>query len=329
MKLAGLKRGDTIAVFSPSSPATATASKRYQRGKQYLEAKGYRFVEGTLTGKQDGYRSGSIAQRAAELNALLRDPEIKCIISAIGGMNSNSLLPYIDYAALKEKPKIIVGYSDVTALLLGIYAQTGVTTFYGPTVVASFGELPPYVDQTFEYFENIVGRKVPLPFTLPTPEFWTDERIDWAAQDRAKVGTANELLTLSGGQVTGRLIAGNLNTMHGIWGSKYMPPIMQGDILLIEDALWDAATIERSFALLKLDGVLDKLGGLILGKHEQFDDLGTGRKPYQILQEVMGDVDFPVLTEFDCSHTHPMLTVPIGAQVRLDADAQSLTILSY
>ena len=69
------------------------------------------------------------------------------------------------------------------------------------------------------------------------------------------------------------------------------------------------------------------ISGLILGKHEKFDDMGTGRQPYEILQEVMGDVDFPVLAEFDCCHTHPMLTVPIGAKVRLDADAQTVTLL--
>lgn len=121
-----LKQGDTIAVFSPSSPATVTAEVRYQRGKSYLKSKGFCFVEGSLTGKIDGYRSGSIAERVVELNELIRSPEVRCVIAAIGGMNSNSLLPYVDYNALKADPKIIIGYSDVMALLLGIYAKTGI-----------------------------------------------------------------------------------------------------------------------------------------------------------------------------------------------------------
>ncbi|HAS3151713.1 TPA: LD-carboxypeptidase, partial [Vibrio cholerae] len=98
-----------------------------------------------LTGKSDYYRSGSIRERAEELNQLIRDPNVRCIMSTIGGNNSNSLLPYIDYEALRNDPKIIIGYSDVTALLLGIYAQTGLITFYGPALVASFGEYPPLV----------------------------------------------------------------------------------------------------------------------------------------------------------------------------------------
>jgi len=322
-----LKSGDTIAVFSPSGAATASVPTRYERGRAYLEGKGFRFREGSLTGKRDFYRSGTVAERAAELNELIRDPDVRCIMAAIGGMNSNALLPYIDYDALLADPKILVGYSDVTALLLGIYAKTGLTTYYGPAVVASFGELPPYVDETYGYFMDVVGAEAAFPHVLPTPEQWTDEFIDWATQDRSKTGRPNALKTLAPGKVTGRLMGGNLNTIGGIFGTEYMPEIRRGDILFIEDSLKDAATVERSFAHLKLAGVFERIGGLVLGKHELFDDQGSGRSPGDILREIMGPVAFPVLAEFDCCHTHPMLTLPIGSTVTLDADEQRLTIL--
>jgi muramoyltetrapeptide carboxypeptidase LdcA involved in peptidoglycan recycling len=323
-----LKQGDTIAMFSPSSPATATVSERYLRGKKYLEDKGFKFIEGSLTGKSDFYRSGSIIERAEELNQLIRNPDVKCIISAIGGMNSNSLLPYIDYKYLCSNPKIIVGYSDVTALLLGIYAKTGLTTYYGPAVVASFGELPPFVDETYKYFSDILCNEINYPYTLPTPKYWTDEFIDWKTQSHSKNQIDNKLITINNGISRGRLIVGNLNTMMGIWGTEYMPEICEGDILLIEDSLKDAATIERSFSLLKLSGVFNRINGLILGKHEKFNDQNTGRKPYDILNEVMGKIDFPVLADFDCCHTHPMLTIPIGAKIELNSSSQSVTILN-
>ena len=323
-----LRKGDAIGVFSPSSPATATAAKRYERGKNYLISKGFRLIEGSLCGKRDFYRSGSIAERVSELNDLIRNPDVRCIMSSIGGMNSNSLLPYIDYDALRKDPKIIIGYSDVTAVLFAIYAQTGLVTYYGPAVVSSFRELPPYVDETFNYFESVVTDKEALPYVLPTPDIWTDEFIDWDSQDRSKKGTENKLVTVHCGKAEGRLIAGNLNTMEGFWASEYFPEIRKGDILLIEDSLKDAATIERSFAMLKLNGVFDLIGGLVLGKHEQFDDRGSGRKPYEILEEVIGNTSIPVLAEFDCCHTHPMLTVPIGSYVCLDADRRQLTILN-
>lgn len=321
--------GDCIGIFSPSSPATATAAPRYERAKAYLQSKNFRIVEGSLCGKQDFYRSGSIQARAEELNQLLRDPQIKCIMSSIGGMNSNALLPYIDYEAFRQNPKIVIGYSDVTAILLALYAKTGITTYYGPAAVASFGEYPPFVDTTYESFHKLLCADINLPYTYDKPEFWTEEFIDWNTQDRSKQKNENQWLSLSSGKTTGRLIGGNLNTMQGIWGSPYMPAIEKGDILLIEDSLKDIATVERSFAFLKINGIFDQIGGLILGKHELFKDLGTGRKPYEVLMEVMGEPQFPILADFDSCHTHPMLTLPIGAKVCLDSDHKTLTLLNF
>lgn len=137
----------------------------------------------------------------------------------------------------------------------------------------------------------------------------------------------NELVTVYEGKVQGRLIGGNLNTMMGIWNTEYMPEIKEGDILFIEDSLKDCADVERSFSLLKLSGVFDKVSGIILGKHELFKDSNTGRKPYEILLEVLGDKKIPFLAEFDCCHTHPMITLPIGCKVELDATNKSVSII--
>ena len=147
------------------------------------------------------------------------------------------------------------------------------------------------------------------------------------AEARSKEQRENRWLCLREGKVRGRLIGGNLNTMEGFFGTEYMPEIRKGDILLIEDSLKDASTIERSFSLMKLAGVFDRVGGIILGKHELFDDCGTGRRPHEILLEVLGDTDIPILADFDCCHTHPMLTLPIGCEVELDAGEQRVTLL--
>ena len=322
-----LKRGDTIGFFSPSSAATAWAPNRFARAKAYLAAQGFELKAGSLTGERDHWRSGSIAARAEELNALIRDPQVRCIMSVIGGSNSNSLLPYLDYEALRRDPKILIGYSDVTALLLGIHAQTGLVTFYGPALVASFGEFPPLVDETLAAFLAICGAgERPLPHRLPTPTHWTEERLDWEQQTRAKLCQPNRLISVGGGRVRGRLIGGNLNTLAGIWGSPYMPPIETGDILLLEDSLMSAETVERSFAHLKLCGVFERIGALVLGKHELFDGQGSGKRPLDILLEQVGEPRFPILAEFDCAHTHPMLTVPLGIEAELDLDAQRLSL---
>ena len=317
----------TIGIFSSSSPVSATVPVRYNRGKEYLASKGICVVDGKLCGKQDHYRSGSIKERADEFNQLLYNENVQVLMAAIGGYNTNSILPYIDYKYLKKQPKIIIGYSDTTALLLGIYAKTGLVTFYGPALASSFGEFPTFVDMTFDYFKNIICDDVSLPYEYKMPSVWTDEFIDWSRQDRGKEEYKNSWVCVNPGVCRGRLIGGNLNTMQGIFGTEYMPEIKEGDILFIEDSLKDACTIERSFSMLKLAGVFDKVSGIILGKHEKFDDNGTGRKPYEVLLEVLDGCKIPFLAEFDCCHTHPMFTMPIGCQVELDTEHKRVELL--
>ena len=326
MKAKRIGPGAGIGIFSASSPISATVPVRYARGVRYLEEKGFRVIHGSLCGKQDFYRSGSIEARAREFNELLHNDEVQILMSAIGGNNTNSILPYVDYEYLKTHPKIIVGYSDTTALLLAVYAKTGLVPFYGPAAAASFGELPPFADETFASFLALLsGAETPYSYVMP--EYWTDEYLDWSTQSRPKERRKNAWRCVRPGVCRGRLIGGNLNTMEGVFGTPYFPEIREGDVLLLEDSLKDACTVERSFSLLKLAGVFDRVGGIILGKHEQFDDNGTGRQPSDILLEVLGDRQIPVLADFDCCHTHPMLTVPIGCEVLLNADEMHVTLL--
>ena len=320
-----LRVGDTIGYFSPSLPATSFAPKRHARAVSFLESKGFTMRAGALTGASDTYRSGTTQARVQELNALIRDPEVRCIMSTIGGSNSNSLLPYIDYDALRADPKIIVGYSDVTAILLAVYAQTGLQTFYGPALVASFGELMPLVDETYSYFFKVVMSEA-THIRLSAPARWTEEYLEWEEQERAKVTHPNDCLFEGKGVVKGRLIGGNLNTMTGVWGSQFMPTIEHGDILLVEDSLKDIATVEKLFAFLKLNGVFDRIGALLLGKHELFDDKGVGRTPRMVLEEILDGMQLPIVSRFDCAHTHPMLTLPLGGEVEIDFDREVIEV---
>lgn len=342
MSVPPLKPGETIGFFSPSSAVTAWAPNRTARGIRYLEARGFRIQAGQLTGCREAWRSGPAEARAEELNALLRDPDVRCVMSTIGGSNSNALLPFLDYEAFRRDPKPVVGYSDVTAILFALYARTGIGTFYGPAVAASFGEWPPYVEATWASFADIVMGLAERPYEYLRPAAWTDEFLDWESQDRAKAARPNAWMTLRPGRAHGRLLAGNLNTLAGIWGTPFMPEIRPGDILLIEDSLKSAADVERSFVHLALAGVFDRIGGLILGKHELFDDQKSGRKAYEILDEVLVNHrkslasagpfqrarEIPVLAEFDGCHTHPMFTLPIGAEVELDATEQRVVLIA-
>ena len=183
------------------------------------------------------------------------------------------------------------------------------------------------MDWTFNSFYSMVSGNMEFPYDYPKPAFRTDEFINWSEQKRSKEQRENDWICVRAGKCEGRLIGGNLNTMEGFWGTGYMPEIKKGDILFLEDSLKDACTIERSFSLLKLSGVFEKVGGIILCKHEKFDDNGTGRKPYEVLLEVMGEAEVPILADFDCCHTHPMLTLPIGCRVLLDAADRKVVLM--
>lgn len=320
-----LKPGGTIGIFSPSYPITAISPRAAENAVEFIESNGCKVKKGSLWGKNSFYRSGSARERAAEFNELLRDPEVDCLMASIGGFVSNAMLPYLDYDFFAAHPKPVVGMSDTTSLLMGLYAKTGVTVYYGTNLVTSYARLSPYSDIAFQCLRDVVS--CPKSYLYTAPEFYSDEVIDWDQPISAEKRLPNHLVTLNPGRSRGRLIGGNLNTLTGIWGSPYMPEIREGDILFLENTEEWAGYTERYITWLKLCGVFDRIGGLILGKHRYFDDCGTGKKSYELVLESIGEPNFPILAEFDCGHCAPMLTLPIGAAAELDADAQTLTLL--
>lgn len=320
-----LKRGDTIGVFSSSYPITAVTPTGTESAAKFLEGQGYRVKLGKLTGKRDFYRSGTARERAEELNELIYDPEVSCIMASIGGMVSNAVLPYLDYDYLKAHPKMVVGYSDITALLLGIYEKTGLVTYYGPGFVTMFGQQPPFLEYSLSCLEQALGERI--PFTCHQAPFFSDEPTDWELEASQKEQKPNSWVTVCPGIAEGRLLGGNLNTISGIMGSPYMPEFQQGDILFLEDTEKFAAHAERYFTMLKLCGVFDRASGILLGKHRKFDDQGTGKTWADILLEVLDGRELPILAEIDCCHTIPMMTLPIGGRVKMDAGKQEIVVL--
>jgi muramoyltetrapeptide carboxypeptidase LdcA involved in peptidoglycan recycling len=239
MIFAPLKKGDTIAFFSPSTPGTVIAPKRFERAKTFLESKGFNLLAGNLTGKKDIYRSDTARQRADELNELISNPTVDCIISTIGGINSNSLIPYIDYDAFRETPKIIIGHSDVTSILLALYAKTDITTFYGPALIHSFGEFSPFLDMTWAFFEDMLLKKHSLPYTYKMPDCWTDDFFNWEEKTKDKTRNKNQWITVNKGQAEGKILGGTLNAMSTILGTEYMPPVDKDTILFKPDTTYN------------------------------------------------------------------------------------------
>ena len=317
--------GATFGVFTPSTPAHVTFREKYLHGLSVLRSLGYQVKEGELTAqaKTQGYRAGSPKERAEELMKLILDPKVHGIISTIGGENSSSLIPYLDFDAIRAHPKVICGYSDVTALHLAILRHAGLSTFYGPAVVPSFGEWPTVLSETLESFQDAVSGRAPSVRSLHPPKRWSNHFRD-AASDAWKVEPRNfednpGWRALRSGQATAPLIAANLNTLISSAGTPSFPDL-EGKILLIEEMFAPMGRLERNLRQLQRMGVFDVIAGLVVGKPEVFQSAGAPFTHEELVLEIVGDQrTFPIITEFDCGHTHPMLTLSQGVHVTIEA----------
>jgi muramoyltetrapeptide carboxypeptidase len=304
LKPPALKKGDVIGIVSPaSSPDDFT---RIEQGVKYLESLGYRVKLGKHIFKRYGYLSSTDDERADDLNEMLADEKVKAIICVRGGYGTPRLLDKVDYNLIKKKPKIFVGYSDITALQLAIFKKTGLVTFSGPMLAVD-------IYSNFDSFAEDF--------------FW---RILTSREKKIEIKNPNgvELNTLKSGKATGTLLGGNLSLIASIMGTKYQPSF-NGSVLVIEDIGEEPYRIDRYLSQLKNSGVLYKINACILG---QFTDCAP-KEPEksltleQIFNDYLGNLKIPVISNLSYGHIPQKLTLPLGARVRVDAKRQKITII--
>lgn len=319
-----------IGIFTSSSDLSSKLPRRVNNSKKILEQEGYIVNLGNLWNKSIGYTSGNAKERSEEFNNLLSDNDI--LMSMIGGMNSSSILPYIDYDKIMERKTKIVGYSDTTAILLAVYKKTKIPTYYGPALLPSFDEQDFIKRWNLNSFNKyVVNNQIGI---IDNPKLWTEEKIDWFNFEDEKVSKENyikkmqknKLYSYNDGVVIGRLIGGNLNTMVSVYNTEFMPEIVEGDILFIEDSNKSVDECERNFAFLKNSKILDKVSGVILGKSENFNKMSSN-ETYESLFMKFLDRKIPALTNFDSSHCQPMNVLKIGGKVKLDTFNKQVTLL--
>ena len=319
-----INKGSTIGVFSPSYSIIYDSPESAGRAEDFLLENGFRVKHGKLWGKKNAFRTGTPQERADEFNSLLHDPEVDILMASVGGIVTNGMLPYIDYEYYARDPKPVIGMSDVTTLVLALYAKAGVPTYYGTNFVTSYARLSPYRDIALKCLCDVLNFEE--SYEYQAPEYYSDVVIEWEKPLKEEKRIPNRLVTLHGGKVSGRLIGGNLWALINVWGTPYMPEIRQGDILFIEDTQADADLVECHLGHLKICGVFEKLGGLIIGKNRDYNDCETGMTYCDLIYDYIGRPDIPVLAECDFSHCAPMLTIPIGITAELDADKQKIRL---
>ncbi len=300
--------GDQAGIISPSGPVL-----RFQ--KELLIARDNLAKELGLTINfspnafaEFYYSGGTIQQRLADFHAMILDPKIKIIIFSRGGGTGIDLLPGLDYELIAKNPKIITGISDATIILNAISAKTGLFTFLGPELKA-FAEF----DMSYEiesmrktWFTDEVGE-------IKANPNWTEFEKTFT--------TYQGWRTIRKGQAVGRLIGGNSNSFNRTLFTPYQMELA-GNILVLEFYREQKKGIHQYFQSLKLQGVLDKISGLIIGyclESDQPDKIGNDRDIADLLLEVTSGYDFPIMQIGEIGHNVANLILPIGALAELDA----------
>jgi len=303
-----LNKGDTVGLVSPSS--ATDDSFNLQLAREAMEALGFKVKSGPHMGGRRGHLAGTDAERAGDLNAMFADRSVKGIVCTRGGSGAARLLPLLDYDAVRRNPKVLLGYSDITALHNAIHAKTGLVTFHGPIGSGSWNRFN--VDQFQRVFLN---REL------------VEYRNAVDAGDEL-VPRQNRTVTITGGKARGELVGGNLTVLTALAGSPYLPDF-SGKILFLEDVSEAPYRVDRMFSTLKLMGALDKVAGVIFGQCTDCkpgDGYGSLTLE-QIFDDHIRPLNVPAYRGAMIGHIREQFIVPVGGKVELDADAGTFRML--
>ncbi|MEO0947855.1 MAG: LD-carboxypeptidase [Cyanobacteria bacterium J06641_5] len=297
-----LRAGDGVGIFSP---AGATFERQHlDIVIDAVKGLGLQPVLGQHVLARYGGLAGPDADRAADLNALFADDRVKLLLPLRGGWGSSRILPALDYELMRRHPKILVGFSDITALLLGIHARTGLVTFHGPNGFSSWRT------QQVDWFRRVLFQGEAVKFENPSAPGDSDRLM----------ATENRIQTITPGRARGPLIGGNLSVLCGIVGSPYFPSC-DGAILCVEDVGEAPYRLDRLLMQLQLAGILDKLAGFIFGQcpgctpGEGYGALTLD----EILRDRIAPLGIPAFSGAYLGHVENLMTLPIGLPVEIDA----------
>lgn len=307
LKPARLRAGDAVALVAP---ATVNYDRlRVQLAVETLEAMGLQVDVGKHVLDRFGYLAGTDADRAADLDRAFADPDIKAIFPLTGGWGASRLLPLLDYRSIARNPKILLGYSDITSLLNGIHARTGLVTFHGPNAWSEWNEF------SYRSMHQLLFEAEPLAYNNPQ-----DRGVDLVAKD-------NRTRTINGGLASGKLIGGNLTLVAALLGTPYLPAF-DGRILFLEDVGEAIYRVDRMLTQLALAGQLQRLVGIVFG---QFT--GVAPQPglgnfslMDILRQHCEPLGVPCYYGAMFGHVNHNSTLPVGISATMDATAGTLVL---
>jgi muramoyltetrapeptide carboxypeptidase len=269
----------------------------------------YKIGTSLLNGK--GYKTKSVDERIGDLHEMFKDETVSAVFCIRGGYGSGQLLDKIDYELIKSNPKILLGYSDITALHSAIHKMTGLITFHGPVMLSAFNSY------TLQNFKNIFF-----------PE--SNEIILKNPDSLSGLRSAYPIRTIQPGTASGRLVGGNLSIFSSLAGTKYFPDT-ENNILFLEDVGEVPFRIDRMLNQLRLSGTFDKCKAIIFGKCNDCDagesqstwDLSLG----EVLDNYFGKLKIPSFYGLMIGHTPEQLTLPIGCEVSINSVDGTIKLL--
>lgn len=287
-----LKIGDTIGVVAPSSPIIEDNIDELNRAKEIVERRGFKVKYSKNIFSNTNEYSATAKEKAEDINEMFADKEVKMIWCAKGGNNSNSTFEYLDYELIKQNPKIICGYSDITSITNMITEKTGLVTFSG----TNFKTIA--TDETDFSYKQALSRFV-------------DESLE--------LGTKNEeYVTIQKGKASGELIGGNLTLTRGMVAGKYSLDFTD-KILFLEELGFetDPATASNWLYYMKQNGVFDKIKGLWIGNYEHESKISLEK----IVMDVLGeDYRFPIIKSNNFGHIERKIVIPIGTKAEINTE---------
>jgi muramoyltetrapeptide carboxypeptidase len=296
-----LKKGYRIGVVSPSY---WLEKKDLRNAVMVFQKKGYEVQLGDSVYLKDGPFAGTPQQRANDINQMFSDPNIDAIICARGGYGANRVLPLLDYDLIKTNPKIFMGYSDITAFLTSITQKTGLVTFHGPMLST---------------------------FKSSIAQYNLDTLVDvLSGDDDILITEPDDLQTtiLKPGVTQGSLWGGNMCLIVNRLGTKNQLNT-DGAILFIEDVDENLYAFDRMLVHMREAGMFDNIRGLIVGQLTEMKDqtIPFGKTTDEIVLDVCGDLNIPIVTNFPCGHGKYQATLPISLPVELRADKNFVELL--
>ncbi len=308
LKARRLKKGDLVGLINPAGATFHPDDAEIAR--ETMAALGLEVRFGKHLLDRYGYLAGRDEDRAADVNTMFADPDVRAVLALRGGWGCNRLLPLLDYEMILKSPKILMGMSDITGLLVAVYAKTGLVTFHGPTGGSSWNEF------TTDHAVRVLfdGKALTMRNRAGTA-------------DRL-VQTENRVLTITPGTARGPLVGGNLTVLTAMIGSNYLPKF-DGCILFLEDVREEVYRVDRMLTQLSLAGVLGRIAGLVFGRCTDCEP--SNKYGSLTLQEVLtdhvGPLGIPAWYGSMIGHIKDKFTMPLGVEAKIDADTGTIKLL--